>query len=75
MGFIDSVRKLIYIHQLISGEKTGSAHDIGKRIGACRRTVLYYIDVLRDLGASIVYDYKKKSYIYTNQFCLIFKNM
>ena len=70
MGFIDKVRKLRYIHTLIRSGRSGSANDIGRKIGACRRTVLYYIDILRDLGAEITYDHSRKSYIYRQNFQL-----
>ncbi len=70
MGFIDNIRRLLHIHYLIATGNSGSAEDIGRRVGVCRRTVLYYIEILRDLGGEIVFDSHRKSYVYITPFHL-----
>jgi transcriptional antiterminator len=62
---IDKLTSLIFLHELISKKSTGNPPTLAKQLNVSERTVYYYVEKLKNMGAPIVYSYLSESYIYT----------
>ena len=69
MNFIERYNKLKSLSWHIDKKATGTAEQMASKLGI-GRTTLYtqYLNVLKDLGAEIEYDFGRKSYYYGNDF-------
>jgi len=67
--FIDRIKRTDY---LIRSQATGTATEMAGKLGVCRRTVFEYIDHIKEKGAEVHFDKKKKTFFYKNNFVLIF---
>ncbi|MES2372926.1 MAG: HTH domain-containing protein [Bacteroidota bacterium] len=59
--FIEAVKKLDH---LIHMERTGSAQDLARKMRVSTRCIYNYIGIMRNTGAPIVYNRKKKTFVY-----------
>jgi predicted DNA-binding transcriptional regulator YafY len=64
---IEKVKKLEYLHQLISHKATGTPENCAQKLNICERTLYRYIDYLKDRGAPISYNYLAQSYVYNDE--------
>lgn len=65
MTFQERLRKLDRLHHLVRRKGTGNAEELSQRLQVCQRTIYQLLDDLRELGASIEYCRKRRSYFYT----------
>lgn len=68
MNTIRQIEKIERLHKFIKGNCSGDTRALSERLGVSRRTVQYYLQELRELGAIISYDDMQKTYYYENQF-------
>ena len=66
MGFEKDMITIKRIHELIRLKSTGTPEELARKLGIHKRMVYYYIEVLKALGAPIVYDKHIPSYVYTH---------
>jgi predicted DNA-binding transcriptional regulator YafY len=59
--FIEAVKKLDH---LIHMQRTGSAQDLARKMRVSTRCIYNYIGIMRNTGAPIVYNRKKKTFVY-----------
>ena len=52
------------LDEMIRKRKSGPPNLLAKKLGVSRRTVFDYIELMKELGATIRYDHTKKSYYY-----------
>jgi predicted DNA-binding transcriptional regulator YafY len=64
MKFIEKKEKLDYMIALIKQERTGSAEEFSNHIFVSKRTLLRYIDELRELGYQIGYCIYRNTYYF-----------
>lgn len=70
MYFIEELKRIQKIHQLISCQCTGSPDELAASICVSRRDLYYILHGLKKLGAKISYSRTKKTFRYTNYFNL-----
>lgn len=70
MNFIEDLKRLRKIHELISGQNTGSPDNLAEYICVSRSELYYILRELRKMGAQICYDRRKRSFCYVNNFKL-----
>ena len=68
MCFLDELRLLQGVHNLIRIKGTGSVKDLSRRYGVSRRTILRKIETLRNLGAEITFCKHRQTYMYKENF-------
>lgn len=61
----DISERLHQIDEMIQKRDTGTPKDLGKKLDLSLRTVYWYLAFMRKLGAPILYDYKKRTYYYS----------
>ena len=66
MAYDDYCNKMRSLKYYIERENTGSADELADKLGVSRRTVFYYLDILRDEGYTIQYSRYRKTYYYEN---------
>ncbi len=59
-----SVEKVSRIDTLIRLKATGSPSELASKLGMSERMVYYYLELMKDMGGSIQYDNKRKTYYY-----------
>jgi DNA-binding IclR family transcriptional regulator len=64
MRFIEKIKMIERIDQLIRMKATGSARDLAKRINVSKSTVYEILEIMRNMGAEIEYCSHRRSYIY-----------
>ena len=64
MRFIEKLKLIERIDQLIRLKGTGSARDLAKRLGVSKSTVYDILEVMRLMGSDIDYCSIRKSYFY-----------
>ena len=72
MTFVEKVRLLLRLNALIERKGTGCAEELASRLNLSKASIYRYINVLRNLGAKIKYCPQKRSFIYEEEFDLIF---
>ncbi len=72
--YIERLKRLNYLVQLIENEGTGTAGDLADKFEVSRRTIFRYIEELRGMGADISYSYTKNSFIF-KEFFNFFENI
>lgn len=70
MNFIEDLKRLRKIHELISGRNTGSPDNLAESICVSRSELYYILRELKKMGAQICYDRRKRSFCYSNNFKL-----
>lgn len=70
MYFIEELKRIQKIHQLISCQCTGSPDELAASICVSRRDLYYILHGLKKLGAKMSYSRTKKTFRYTNDFDL-----
>ena len=70
MNFIEDLKRLRKIHELISGQNTGSPGNLAESICVSRSELYYILRELKRMGAQICYDRRKRSFCYVNNFKL-----
>ncbi len=66
MSFIEKLKMIERLDQLIRMQATGSPTKLAERLGVARSTVYEVIDCMRSIGAPIQYDKKKQSFYYSS---------
>lgn len=61
------IQRLNIIHKLIEREETGTPDEFARRVHISKRQLYNILDELKLLGASIKYDMKLKTYVYTKK--------
>ena len=64
MKFIEKKEKLDYMIALIKQERTGSAEEFSSHIFVSKRTLIRYIDELREMGYPIGYCIYRNTYYF-----------
>ena len=64
MKFIEKLRVIERVDQLIRMKATGSARDLSGRLRISKTTVYDIIDVMKQMGADIGYCSSRRSYYY-----------
>jgi biotin operon repressor len=72
MHFLDQIKLLKRIHNLIKKKAIGSPNQLATRLDISRASVFRQINILKMLGAKINYSYDKESYVYEEEFSLKF---
>ena len=70
MNFIEDLKRLRKIHELISGQNTGSPEKLAAAICVSRSELYYILRELKRMGAQISYDRRRRSFCYVNNFKL-----
>lgn len=70
MNFIDDLKRLQRIHELICAEATGSPDDLAASVCVSRSELYYILRQLKILGARISYNRRMRSFCYSNNFKL-----
>ena len=70
MNFIEDLKRLRKIHELISGQNTGSPEKLAAAICVSRSEAVLYPPRIKKMGAQICYDRRKRSFCYSNNFKL-----
>lgn len=71
MRWFEDIKKLKYLHWLITQNATGSPKQFAKKLGMTERSVYRIIDDLRLSGFPIRYSEHKKSYQYDKSVTVI----
>ena len=61
LKYIDRIERL---HLLIKRKATGSPKELAHRLEVSQASVYEYIKTMKEMGAPIVYDIYRKSYVY-----------
>jgi len=64
MTFLEKIRTIERIDQLIRMKSTGSSVEFAKRLNVSRRCVFDIINVMKSMDAPIVFCKDRKSYMY-----------
>lgn len=67
MRFLEKLKLIERVDQLIKMKATGSARQLASRIGVSRSTVFEILDVMKAMGAEIEYSKVKTSYYYKTE--------
>lgn len=67
----DILKRFQCIDALIQKEETGTPEDLAQKIGLSKRTIYYYLDLMKKLGAPIAYNILTKSYYYKEDGCFV----
>jgi hypothetical protein len=67
MSLIDHIYLLQHVHDRITHKSTGTPKEFAARLGISERKLYRILDELRDLGAEIVYNVERTSYLYGNE--------
>ena len=70
MNFIEDLKRLRKIHELISGQNTGSPEKLAAAVCVSRSELYYILRELKKMGAQISYNRRKRSFCYSNNFKL-----
>ena len=70
MDFIDDLKRLQRIHELICAKTTGSPDDLAASVCVSRSELYYILRELKKLGARISYNRRIRSFCYSNNFKL-----
>lgn len=60
-SYLYAMRKL---HQVISAGQTGTPEQLAEWLGVSVSTLYNYLNIMKDVGAPIIYDRKAKTYRY-----------
>ena len=64
---IKQARRIERIHDLVKRKSTGCPSDLATKLQISERQVYNLIDLMKDMGAPLVYDPFRKSYVYTSE--------
>ena len=64
MKFLEQIRRLERVHELIRRKSTGSPRQLASRLEVSVRTVYEIISTMKDLGGPIYYCHSRQSYCY-----------
>ncbi len=67
MTFLERIRTIERIDQLIRLKATGSPDDLAKKLGVTRSTVYEFIECMKDMDAEIQYCKVRKSFYYETE--------
>jgi transcriptional antiterminator len=72
MKFIEQIRLLERVDQLIRLKATGNPKELASRLEVSERTVYNIMENLRDLGIDLYYCEQRRSYCYNGSFRIQF---
>ena len=64
MAYDDYRRRMEKLQWYIKRECTGSADELAKKIDISRRTLFYYLEILRDEGSDIKFSRIRNTFYY-----------
>jgi biotin operon repressor len=67
MRFLEKLKAIERLDQLIKLKATGSADDLATRLSVTRSTVYELIECMRNMGADINYCKQRKSFYYESE--------
>ena len=67
MTFLEKLRAIERMDQLIKLKATGSAKELANKMSVSRSTVYEIIEVMKNMGAEIAYCSTRKSYYYQKE--------
>ena len=67
MAYKDYRRRIERLQEYIKRECTGDVEELSDKLGVSRRTLFYYIEILRDTGLVIKFDRYRNTYYYDNK--------
>lgn len=67
MRFLEKLRLIERIDQLIKMKATGNATQLASRVGVSRSTIFEILDVMKAMGAEIEYSKTKISFYYKTE--------
>lgn len=70
MNFIEDLKRLRKIHELINEQNTGSPDNLAAAVCVSRSELYYILRELKKMGAQISYNRRKRSFCYSNNFKL-----
>lgn len=73
MSYIESLKRLNYLHSLIKSEFKGSPDEYANRLGISRPCLYTIINELQAEGACIEYNRSKRCFVYKNNFVFDFQ--
>ncbi len=74
MTFLEQIALLKRMDALIRRKSTGTPCQLARKLDISRSSVHNYIQILKKLGAPVVYCSRSRSYTYTERFTLDFNN-
>ena len=66
MAYKDYRRRIERLQEYIKRECTGDVEELSDKLGVSRRTLFYYMEILRDTGLVIKFDRYRNTYYYGN---------
>ena len=72
MKFIEQLRQIERVDQLIRLKATGKAKDLAERLEMSERNVYYLMNIIRELGVEVYYCEYSNSYRYKGNFRIQF---
>ena len=67
MAYEDYRRRMERLQEYIRRECTGDVDELSGKLGVSRRTLFYYIEILRDTGLVIKFSRSRNTYYYGNK--------
>lgn len=67
MTFLEKLKVIERIDQLIRMKSTGTAKELGKKLDVSRSTVFEILNCMKAMGADICYNEYKRSYYYMTE--------
>lgn len=69
---LGTIENLLAVHQMIEKRNTGGLYSFARKMHMGPTTLQRRLDALRGLGAEIIFDRDKRSYLYINNFRMSF---
>ena len=70
---LGTIENLLTVHQMIEKRNTGGLYSFARKMHLGPTTLQRRLDALRGLGAEIMFDKECRSYLYLNNFKMVFK--
>lgn len=72
MSLLKNIRRLEYANFLIRNKATGNLETFAKKMNLSKSAVREFLSQMREMGTSIQYDRKRKTYYYSEdgEFCI-----
>ncbi|MBW9280317.1 HTH domain-containing protein [Bacteroides fragilis] len=70
LSVISYIERINRAYRLIRMERTGSRDELAAKLRVSRRTINYYLEELRLMGAEIEFSRRRNTYYFANKFVL-----
>lgn len=68
-----TIESLLEVHKMIEKKHTGGLYSFARKLGLGPTTLQRRLDTLKDLGADISFNRSLRTYMYENNFRMIFE--